>query len=105
MNNKYLLTLVPIFAAVILLSSSFVLAASQQKTPMFNSFNSKEINYQNKPSFIQNFDKPGTVKILYPLSSIPVLVEKDGNFTIDFQSEDFDSISACISTAYEPIVD
>ena len=102
MNNKYPLTLIPIFVVLILISSSFVSADSQQKTPMFNS---KEINYQNKPSFIQSYDKPGAVKILYPLSSIPALVEKQGNFTIDFQSYDFDSISACISTAYELIVD
>ncbi len=48
MNNKYLLTLVPIFVAVILLSSSFVSAASQQKTPVFSSFDSDEIIRQVK---------------------------------------------------------
>ena len=105
MNKKYLLTLVTTFITVILLSSSFVSAASHQKATIFNSLNSEEIYYQNKPSFVQSSGDPNTVKIFYPLSSIPALVEKESNFTIDFQSEGFDSISVLISTAYEPIVD
>ena len=105
MNNKYLLIMVTIFTVIILLSGSFTSAAFQQKTPVSDSFNFEENNYQNTPSFIKSSDKPYIVKILYPLSSIPVLVEKGGNFTIDFQIENFDSLSAYISTAYEPIVD
>ena len=47
----------------------------------------------------------GKVDIIYPRSTVPIIVEKGRFFTIDFSSEDFEQIFVSISTAYEPIVD
>jgi 3',5'-cyclic AMP phosphodiesterase CpdA len=45
------------------------------------------------------------IKILYPLSSIPALVEKNDFLHIKFKCFWFDRVYAYISTAYEPVVD
>ncbi len=43
--------------------------------------------------------------IIYPRSTIPVIIEKGDYFNIQFNSITFDNIYIYISTAYEPIVD
>jgi 3',5'-cyclic AMP phosphodiesterase CpdA len=85
----------------IIITSSFNSIASKQKTL---DFNSHEFINQNNHEINKNNDNPD-FKILYPLSSFPVIVKKGGNFTIDFQSRDFENFYAYIRTAYEPIVD
>jgi len=102
MIYKHRLILVSIFVTVILFSSSFVTIAMQQIPTLSQT---KEPIYQIKPDITQNIYVSGDINILYPRSSIPVIVEKESNFTIDFQSVNFDKISVYISTAYEPIVD
>jgi 3',5'-cyclic AMP phosphodiesterase CpdA len=101
MNHKYRLLIVTIFSIIILFSSNLTSIAIQQK----NSISTKEKPFnQIKPDILNNFTFSKDFNILYPRSSNPVIVEKGGNFTIDFQTESFDNISAYISTAYEPIV-
>ena len=43
--------------------------------------------------------------IIYPTSTIPKIVEKEKQFLIQIQSEEFDSIYAFLSTAYEIVTD
>ena len=102
MIYKHRIIVVSIFVTAILFSGSFVSLAMQQKPTLSST---KESIYQIKPDISQSVGVSGDVDILYPRSSVPVIVEKEGNFTIDFQSESFDEVSAYISTAYEPIVD
>lgn len=45
------------------------------------------------------------VKILYPLSSIPALVENNDCLKINFESDIVDRVFAYITTAFEPVVD
>jgi len=102
MANKYILTLISIFTIILLLYSGFVSTASQQKVPR----SSADVDvYPDKPWFIHSADDQNAIKILYPLSSVPAIVEKEGTFTINFESEEFEDIYVYISTAYEPIVD
>ena len=86
MSRRRLLSFISITAIAILLSSSC-----------------SSIIYSQKPFF--NNETQNTFNILYPLSTVPVFVKKESNFTINFESDNFDSLYAYISTAYEPIVD
>ena len=45
------------------------------------------------------------LKILYPLSTTPSLLEKNDYLNINFESDSVDRIFAYITTAYEPVVD
>ena len=45
------------------------------------------------------------VQIRYPLPSLPIIVETESNFTLVFETSDFDEIYVMISTAYEPVID
>lgn len=58
-------------------------------------------------SFVFNniYEDDKQLKILYPLMSIPELVEKDDQIKIDFESDEFDNIFAVITTAFEPVED
>ena len=87
-NNRFFTTF-SIFASIILISSCLGSATVQQKTHTFA---------------VEN-DTQNTVKLLSPLSSFPIFVEQNGNFTITFESANFDQLFASISTAYEPVVD
>ena len=51
---------------------------------------------------IENYDE---LKIIRPLCSVPVLVEKGKNIQVTFKTDKVDRIFACIKTSYEPIVD
>ncbi|UCF50372.1 MAG: metallophosphoesterase [Thermoplasmatales archaeon] len=98
-NNKSIISLLII---TILCSSNIVISAT------FNSDfsdNKNLINFSEKPSLIDNIVKNSSVKIEYPLSTLPVIVEKGGEFTVRFTCDPFDSVYAYISTSYEPIVD
>ena len=43
--------------------------------------------------------------IIYPLSTFPSLVEKDSNFIINFEADEFEKINVIITTSYEPVED
>ena len=45
------------------------------------------------------------VKIVFPLSTVPVIIERNNNFNVRYKATDFENVYIYISTAYEPIVD
>lgn len=45
------------------------------------------------------------IMILYPRSTLPVIVEKNESFTIQFETTSFENLHAILSTAYDPIPD
>ena len=93
---KYL-KLFTIIITIIFLSTSVASAISiQQKTK------SKKITER---ASLDTADVDKNADILYPLCSYPAIVERGKNFTIKFKVDGFDKVFACISTAYEPIVD
>jgi len=51
------------------------------------------------------FRDKNKIEIISPISTIPVFVELDTNFTIKFTCEDFENIYVKITTAYENIED
>ncbi len=98
-NYKIIISLLVV---TILCSSNIVISAN------FNSDlsdNKNLINFLEKPSLIDNIVKNSSVKIEYPLSTVPVIVENGGEFTVRFTCDAFDTAYAYISTSYEPIVD
>jgi 3',5'-cyclic AMP phosphodiesterase CpdA len=58
-----------------------------------------------KPSEIEIIKNTKEIKIIGPLCSVPVFVEKGKNTKVTFQTDKIDRIFAYIETAYEPIVD
>ena len=98
-NKKIIITLLIIS---LLCSSNIVISAN------FNSNfsdNKNLINFSEKPSLIDNIVKNSSIKIEYPLSTVPVIVEKGGEFTVRITCDTFDTAYAYISTSYEPLVD
>ncbi|MBD3226660.1 MAG: hypothetical protein GF329_00595 [Candidatus Lokiarchaeota archaeon] len=59
----------------------------------------------NIPIYFDELKIINELKLLYPLTSVPVIIDKGGIFKINFLSEDFDNLDIHISTAYEPIID
>jgi len=98
-QNKILLILV-FFSIVSVLSMNIPLIAEQQDDIHINPVTlSTYAEYYHRV----NFDDELT--ILYPRSSIPVILEPDQSFIIQFTSIAFDSLTAEISTAYDAIPD
>jgi predicted MPP superfamily phosphohydrolase len=100
MKNKKII--ISVLIITILCSSNIVISANFNED-LNDSKN--EIKFFEKPSFNEKIIVNSSVKIDYPLSTVPVIVEKGGEFTIRFSSGSFDTAYAYISTSYEPIVD
>jgi len=98
-KHKIILSLLII---TILCSSNIVISATFIEDLSDNNY---KIKFSEKPSLIDNIIKNSSVKIDYPLSTVPVIVEKGGEFTVRFTSNTFDDAYAFISTSYEPIID
>jgi 3',5'-cyclic AMP phosphodiesterase CpdA len=88
-RNRYIVKQISTSIVIFILSTGFISTSSRQTTQ-------QQVCTHNEEN---------TNRILYPLSVFPVFVEKEKNFTIDFQTNGFDNLYASISTAYEPIVD
>lgn len=68
----------------------------------FISLNEKiEINEMQEECFFDG----GNIKLIYPRSAFPVIVDKGGNFTAIINFSYFDEIEAFITTAYNQIPD
>ena len=98
MNKKYLFSLIIV---LMLLSMPQIYSIGALRIE-----NKKDVEiYSLSPSdVISNFDQED-FEIIYPLCTIPELVEIDDNFIIQFSGDDFDDVFAYISTAYEPVTD
>jgi len=98
--NKIIISLAII---IFFCCSNFVISADIFEN---NSKNQGKINkLTEKQLIIENVVTNSSVSIIYPLSTVPVIVEKGGHFIIRFKADIFDSVYAYISTAYEPLVD
>jgi Icc-related predicted phosphoesterase len=102
MNNKYRLIFIIIFIIFILITSNLTSLTAQNKKN-FSKLQDLVNNNISNTNIINT--TLSDVKILYPRPFIPIIVEKNGNFTIEFISKNFDSVYAYLSTSYEPIVD
>ena len=95
-NKRYYVSCVSLIMIAIFLSN--VIASTN--------FNLKSTNFM----LIDDIYDKNTIfksekyRIIYPISTIPALVEKNGHLTIRFVAEDFDEVFAYVSTAYEPVV-
>ncbi|MFW6120261.1 MAG: metallophosphoesterase family protein [Petrotogales bacterium] len=93
--------IIPILV-VLLCSSNIVLSSA---IPDNDSGNKVDIfSLSEKPSEIRNVATDSSLSVVYPLSSVPVIVEIGGGFTLRFEADEFDAVYAYISTAYEPVV-
>ncbi len=91
--------IIPLILIMLMCSSNF----AYSETIIENVSNSSILS--EKPEMVKKIVDTSSIKIVYPLSSVPVIVEKGGQFTIRLESSEFDAVYAYISTAYEPVVD
>lgn len=102
MYKKVITLFMVIIAALILLSpnTNFLIANGNELIKSSNN----QIN-QIKPRDIKCQKNSGKIEIIYPLSTVPALVEKNTSFNIVFKAPNFENVYAYISTAYEPVID
>ncbi len=62
-------------------------------------------DYLKTSIIVQAKEDLNKINILYPLSSIPALIEKNDYLKINFKSDIIDRVFAYITTAFEPVVD
>jgi len=91
--------IIPLTLIMLLSSSNFVYSET-----IFENESNSSIQVE-KIGINQQIVDNSSLKIVYPLSSVPVIVEKGGKFTIKIEASEFDTLYAYISTAYEPVVD
>jgi DNA repair exonuclease SbcCD nuclease subunit len=101
MYKKLIASLMIIIATLVLLfpNTNFAVVKGGKFTELNN-----EYLDQMKPSdtkYIKNNEK---IELIYPLSTVPALVEKNTSFEIIFKAPDFEDVYAFISTAYEPVI-
>ncbi len=95
--------LIPLFMVALLCSSNIVFS---EKIIENKSNNISELTIlSQKPSRIQNVINFSSMKIEYPMSTVPIIVEKEGFFVIKLDVEEFNEVFAYISTAYEEITE
>jgi predicted MPP superfamily phosphohydrolase len=66
---------------------------------------STPITFNTYPQFYQNLDTSNEINIIYPRSSIPIILSNSQSFVIQFQSISFDHLSVEMTTAYDPLAD
>ena len=102
MYKKLITSLMVIIATLVLLfpNTNFIVVKGEK----FTEPNIEHL-YQMKPSDINCIKNNEKIELIYPLSTVPALVEKNTSFDIIFKAPDFEDVYAFISTAYEPVID
>lgn len=101
MYKKFITVILVIISALTLLSPNNFMFAESKELPESNENCFDQIN----PSDIKCIKSNEKIKIIYPLSTVPALVEKNSSFNIIFKAPVFENVYAYISTAYEPVID
>ena len=100
MNSKKHLIFQIVFFSIVIISAQLIPAIyiyqdTQLQSHILASIpNSYYINLNNEP-----------ISILYPRSAVPVIIEPLQEFIIQFKALPFDTLTASIETAYDPIPD
>lgn len=95
--------LMTLFTMIILISSNIVFSKEIIEDEL--KYNSNQSILSKKPSEISSLLNYTEMRIEYPLSTIPIIVENEGFFHIKIEVDDFNEIYVYISTAYESIVE
>ncbi len=101
MTQRQLLYFLSITIIFLLIPTNISLLAGQHNTTIV----SEPISFQTYPAYYQNLEESDELTILYPRSSIPVILTPTQSFIIQFQSIAFDHVSASISTAYDQLAE
>ncbi|MFO8078560.1 MAG: metallophosphoesterase [Thermoplasmatota archaeon] len=101
MKQKQTIFLLFLTSILLFIPTNISLLADQQTATIV----SEPISFETYPAYYQNLDGSQDLSILYPRSSIPVILTSTESFTIQFQSIAFDHLSASITTAYDDLYD
>ncbi len=99
MKQKQILFLLLITSILLLTPTNISILADQQTVNIV----SEPVSFETYPAYYQNLDECKDISILYPRSSIPVILTSTQSFIIQFQSILFDHVSASITTAYDDL--
>lgn len=100
MKQKKIILLISVITFISLLSTQIPLVAEQEE-----SINNTPFTLSTYPEYYQHIGTDEDITIIYPLSSIPVILTPEQSFIIQFKSIAFDSVTAEISTAYDSLPD
>ena len=101
MKQKKILFLLIITSIFLLIPTNISLPAHQ----FTDTSVTEPISFQTYPDYYQNLDDSEELTILYPRSSIPVIVTPTQSFIIQFQSISFDSLIVTMTTAYDALAE
>jgi 3',5'-cyclic AMP phosphodiesterase CpdA len=101
MIQKHITTIVSLISIIFLMSSyNPILVIGEQKTSVV-----EPITLRTYQSYYENIKTDEPIRILYPRSSIPVILEPEQSFIIQFYSIAFDKLTVTIATAYDSLPD
>ncbi len=98
-KNRYLY-LISILLSLLLFSTAYASTAFHH--PLFSSLKQEHENIRNTTPSPTIVVQP---TILLPRSTVPTFATPGGNFTVTFTTNQFTTLYASLSTAYEPVVD
>jgi 3',5'-cyclic AMP phosphodiesterase CpdA len=100
-NQRKIIILSSFLSIVFLISTNTSLPATQQLTSPIIS----PVSFEAYPEYYQKIASNKEINLVYPRSSIPMILTPEQSGIIHFQSIDMDDISASITTAYDPLPD
>jgi len=101
MKQAHILLLLPLIGSLLILPAHGIVT-SDFSSPLSVSLLHSFDTYQG---YYQNLDTSEHINIIYPRSTIPIILTTDQSFTIQFQSVPFDSITATLTTAYDSLAE
>lgn len=101
MKREQLLILLLIFCITIVIPTNVSLYTEYSSGQHFQ----LPITFETHPSYYKQLENAKDINIIYPRSTIPVILANNQSFIIHFQSIAFDNLTATMSTAYEILVD
>jgi len=99
MKQKQTIVILIMTSILLLIPTNTLLLADQSKDNLVFD----PISFQTYPGFYQNLDSSEEINIVYPRSSIPVILLSSQSCIIQFKSIAFDRLTATITTAYDSL--
>ena len=99
MKQKQMFLLLIITSIFLLVPTNMLLLADQSTERI----DVDPISFQTYPGFYQDLDSSIEINIIYPRSSIPVILTPTQSCIIQFQSLSFETLTATITTAYNSL--
>ena len=99
MKQKQILLFISFISILLIVSTNISILADFSSSSSV----SQPITFETYPEYYENLDTFEELNIIYPRSSIPVILTPEQSCIIQFQSISFDTLTAVITTAYDSL--